>query len=486
MDNVVKIASKQSVFDTSGSKSLVDFELPQGSGVYDLSKSYFNVRVLATATHATNVNAQYNLVGQLLLDTGSNDHVYPTAALVKNASWFSGTSGKVEDLRKVDSLVTNQSLYLKNQEEKMNDLGGLASYNRSSYFGAQPLSELHRLGSTASRMVAKDTRIPVKDVFGGIGNSDGYDTGRLGNSKIHLEMNFNKLSVVERESTATWNAYETIRSMDVSTVTNECTTADIYADPNDILFYVGMPVTLTGKVGTTAGGDAGSAAFAANSSLIITNIIRTQTGEITLTFDGNITGTALPAGSSIYGLQVAYLDANAVAPISIEGVELVAHISSEMAGAPAITYSTMLSEEDNYPVQNSINRYYYIEPACKGVMVAFTANGAVSRDLLKSYRITIDGHEISPRDIDVGGSLHKDLIQKHFLNRGLVVHSINELLPDYDTNRTNATITTRSQIVAFPVPFVNRRQQVGIELNADDGSNLGGQHILYKEVLKSI
>ena len=334
--------------------------------------------------------------------------------------------------------------------------------------------------------MAKDIRIPVKDVFGGIGSSDGYDTSRLGNSKIHLEMNFNKLSVVERETTATWNAYENIKTMDVSAVTNECKTTALYNDPNDIPFYVGMPVALTGKSGTTAGGDAGAGAFAANNSLIITNIVRDDTGKLTLTFDGNITGAALAAGSSIFSLEVGYLDANAVAPISIEGVELVAHISSEMAGAPAITYSTMLSEEDNYPVQNSINRYYYIEPACKGVMVAFTANGAVSRDLLKSYRITIDGHEISPRDIDVGGSLHKDLIQKHFLNRGLVVHSINEVLPDYDTNRSNATITTRTQVVAFPVPFVNRRQQIGIELTADDGSNLGGAHIIYKEVLKSI
>ena len=486
MDNVVKIASKQSVFDTSGSKSLVDFELPQGSGVYDLSKSYINVRVLATATHATNTDAQYNLVGQLLLDTGSNDHVYPTAALVKNASWFSGTRGKVEDLRKVDSLVTNHDIYLKNQEERMNDLGGIGSYNRTSYFGAQPLSELHRLGTVASRMVPKDIRIPLSSVFGGIGNSDGYDTSRLGNSKVHLEMNFDKLSVVERETTATWNAYENIRTMQASTSTNSASTLATYADPQDIPFWVGMPVSLAGTSGVTANGAGAGVAFGAINTRVISSIVRNNDNTLLITFDGDIIGGALPAANTIWTLTVAYLDANAVAPISIEGVELVAHISSEMSGPQAITYSTMLSEEDNYPVQNSINRYYYIEPACKGVMVAFTANGAVSRDLIKSYRITIDGHEISPRDIAVGGSLHKDLIQKHFLNRGQVVHSINELLPDYDTNRGNAVVTTRVHVVAFPVPFVNRRQQVGIELTATDGQNLGGQHIIYKEVLKSI
>jgi len=41
-------------------------------------------------------------------------------------------------------------------------------------------------------------------------------------------------------------------------------------------------------------------------------------------------------------------------------------------------------------------------------------------------------------------------------------------------------------MVAFPTPFKNSRQQIGVYLEAEAGQTLRGNHIIYKEVLKVV
>ena len=61
LNQIIKIPSEQSAFDTSGSKNNVDFTLPAGE-VYDLSKSY-----IAISVDELNLSLEVCLISALLL-----------------------------------------------------------------------------------------------------------------------------------------------------------------------------------------------------------------------------------------------------------------------------------------------------------------------------------------------------------------------------------------------------------------------------------
>ena len=119
MENFVKLQSTQGIFDTSGHKNLVDFQLSANSGSYDLSQSFININVSidTTSTDAVDDDANapdpvYN-VGLVIneSDRGVNashrNLITPdNAVLVKNARMLCA-KGKVEDIRKVDCLRSN-------------------------------------------------------------------------------------------------------------------------------------------------------------------------------------------------------------------------------------------------------------------------------------------------------------------------------------------------------------------------------------------
>ena len=507
MDNLIKISSKQGSFDTTGTKSLVDFEISGNSGVYDLSRSYINVNVKPNADSQQNTGAIFNLSLKLDLDVDSKDYVYPTAALIKNASMFSQMKGKVEDLRKVDSLRTNLSVYEKNQGELANQLGGLSALDIDHTFATQPSAQLQRIGSEPSRNVGHDIRIPLSSVFN-VAQTDGWDTARLGNTKIHLEMNFDKLSTELTESEQEWDAARAADGvaynlMAIESLSNNVlVTQATYQDDEDIPWYVNMPVTIDGTTGTTAGGQGASSAFPQQDDLIVSSIARNPNNTLNITFTGEGAGVAtqgilaggLPAGDSLYNCIVNYeqkiYPANplgVVGNVVINSVELVAHVNDSGSAPPAISYTTFLSEEESYPSQNTINKYYAIEPACKSVLLAFTNYGAVSRDPLEKYRLTLDGHEITTRAVVRGGSIHNDLVAKTFLNRGQRFHSINEKIFNTDACLKNTSNGGDDCfMIMIPIPFKNQIQRLGIELEASNGQVLGGQHILYKEVARQI
>ena len=490
MDNVIKISSKQGAFDTSGGKSLVDFELAGGSGVYNFSESFINVSVNMTAQHSTNSNAVYNLFTQLQLDDASDDYVYPTSALVKNASLFSQTKGKIEDLRKVSSLRTNLSVYEQSSFEKSNSLGSITSVNVSKYFNIQPQNDLITLGTELSKNRDHDIRIPLKSIYN-IGNNEAIDTGRLGNIKMHLEMHFDKMLVNQTEVTSEWNARRKfglatnpfINATDNTNavdVANKVVMTASWEDLESCPFWVGMPVILNGGYGANAGA---LTPIVNMSALTIKSIARGNDNKLTVIFDGNV--IALPAGNALFNITVDYHDLLLSSSLVINSVELVAQVNSSDEAPSVIPYTTWISEEDSYPVQKTLNRYYSIEPASKTIMLVFSANGAVSRDVLDNYRLTLDGHDITPRAVSRVGSIHKDLVGKSMLNRGIRPHSIQEKIYKWDAGKTRGGNGGDSCfVISIPCPFVNKTQKLGVELEAV--ATLNGSHILYKEVLKQI
>ena len=101
MDSFIKISANQASFDlgAGAAKRNVDIDIPAG-GVYDLSKSYVNVKLETIGTNADIAGAVANVQNTLGNGTGGEVALhYPnTAALVKNAQMISNSRGGIESI----------------------------------------------------------------------------------------------------------------------------------------------------------------------------------------------------------------------------------------------------------------------------------------------------------------------------------------------------------------------------------------------------
>ena len=136
MDHIIKLQSQQSLFNATN--NLVDLVIPANSGVYDLSRCYIAVALrtdgieLDTATDgpdgqipAAGGLAAADAVADIRLNFNHNaagNSIYancavPIEALVRDCSMFSSTRGKIEDIRRSDTLHATRKAYLQDMSD---------------------------------------------------------------------------------------------------------------------------------------------------------------------------------------------------------------------------------------------------------------------------------------------------------------------------------------------------------------------------------
>ena len=105
---------------------------------------------------------------------------------------------------------------------------------------------------------------------------------------------------------------------------------------------------------------------------------------------------------------------------------------------------------------------------------------------------TIDNKEITPTAVSMDSPKHLDLISQLFMNNGEPIHSLKEKQFVRDTGSNKAVLAGNgrtiskslgipSRLIGCPFPFVNRPQNLQIELEPTDGTALSGRHIIYFE-----
>jgi len=169
----------------------------------------------------------------------------------------------------------------------------------------------------------------------------------------------------------------------------------------------------------------------------------------------------------------------------INTVELVCAVNNQGSAPKSIPYTTYLAEEDTYPAGNNFNGTYHIPMAVKNCYIMFFSDGALSTEPnLSKYRFTLDNKEICNRAIKVGSPLHKDLIGQVFQNAGEELKCINER--QYRTSSVKGANEggDTCRMIALPVPFVNREQKLGIELEGTGA--LTGHHVVYYEQVRNL
>jgi len=478
MEKVIKIQSENSVVQTwnngttAPTQKLFDFKIPKGE-VYDLSASYVAVNiepVVATNPAVAGKVPVVRCVSGVVTNLNvAGSHAGKQNLLVKNAQLYSQGKGMLESIRRQDCLALSKH-YLENDEmETTRDLdllGDLQSdlgvdRTESYYLDEIKVSSAGNDADTeTSRIVARDHKIHLKDVFG-ICNSNAYDTNVYGETQIHWEMNLDKFGFIFAqgdENGDASNALDTQNGVVNGTAITTATSTRTYENPHfDGAFCVGQAVTIA-----ATGSNGGRAISTATAIKKIE--YSTTTRKLTYTFETTIfTATSAPenfTAITMLGTATQALSAR------INGAELVLVALKDPKNVPAshdyITYST---EEINGNSLATINKQIKVEGNAQSIYITSSDSGEIAPDRdINKYRMAINNKDITGnREIDFGKSLHKDRIIRAYRNKGVKLDDLRLRM-----NKLSATQATRASepnaVIVEAMPLLLEEKTINLEL----------------------
>ena len=544
MDAFVKFQSQESSFETPNSvvkiagattskvSNIASFSLPQNSGAYDLSQSYVSVHLKATpdypagATPATDVNPVADVAidfKEVLTATSAqrtgtpgvflNSVVSSPAVIVKNAK-MSSAKGQVESIRNVAALRSNLAFYEKTEAQYNKRIGGLnnASYPYTS--SRQPVNPLNNVGVFKSENRVHEIQVPLSEIYN-VGKQESWSTDYYGQTDMVMELNLDQL--VAKDAQATRNVLNSVipapsgagfKYGDMIDATNG-TAADVpiggsevplisknkYQNPDEIPYFVGQRVTVTGaiKAGSPGGGTAAVAVIAQIKEVRYLDdaagfyagaTAGNCEGQVAIFLETGVGVMKTGANSVFEAIQILHQQPTDIA-LSVNKVELVAK-KTNVNNKSALQYTTYLSQEDSAISSASIQRSYNLPPNTMNCVVLFP-NPVFSSEPLSSYRIQIDGENLSTRDIVYKTGLHYDLLTRYFSNRGMVLENIREKIETNTKNRTDTLVGGDAEnitMIAFPVPLKPQNSILTLELEGT--AALSGKISIYSEIVKQL
>ena len=497
---VIKIDSNQGSFDTTQGKSVCDIDLPANIGNVDLSRSYILITTQPTLTETDLVAGSVsNPFVSYALEAGEKLHISDTASLVRNAN-FSSRKGRIEDVRHLDILKNTLSVYKQDLAQVQSGQNKLATLELSKNSPAHQNNEISKVEDIISRQTDHDIHIPLSNIWNSC-KSEGFDTagGAHGNSRFHLEFNFDKLSgarnagvtatsFIEGSTTHVRGFVAVTNSTAAAVDVTDLTSTGLYKNKVNVPFYVGQCVNISSQNDAAGGG------AEVSKKNRITKVEHLATGAVKLSFAAPVSTAQLAAGKLLTNILIVDLLLTGITAnsVSIKKIQLVAVISDESPPAK-LNYTTFDSEEDTYPATISATRMYNVPPAVKNVYVMFFGDSGSTKmrsenSKLLNYRVSLDNKDLTPRPIVIGSAMHKDLINNVFTNNQDSVKSLREsqlldggILSPNDAGLLASLKGQPCRMIAIPIPFKPTQTHLQLELNAQAGEVLTGHHILYYE-----
>ena len=520
-EQIIKIQSEQGFSEEAKPgafiRKLVDFIIP-GNGTYDLSRSYINVNmqlenlVANAGEEATGRDlgtAQFNT--DILLTGGTDDLQAPNSQLVRNASMFSASRGMVESIRRVDTLRSLLYTLENSKTSQQNELDHLGpiEMNRgngnatSSVIAVVPMnSDVNGLidSDFTSQYISRDVQIPLSDLFGvgsAMWNGDVY-----GDTRIHCELNMNRLEVVnlaggeESEAGPAYYDGDLFGAMEPQTQGGIGSTTDFlettlkYGEFGQFCpFYVGQAIIINAD--TTLGGPPpGGIVAIPPSHQVITAIEYSKgsnanppTGDSTvrITTAGSWY-TSTNAGNVLSNILVQSLEADQTkVTIRVNRAEIVL-TQVQTPGPDKIDYRTYSTEIVQGNSQTTFNKQFIVEPNAQNLIMAHTALGDGNpTQEWKNYQISINNvNQTGNREVHYGASLHQDRLLRFFNNRSQAVHSLR--LSGNNVAEPSSTLTDVYPILET-CPLTQSSKMVDMEIESTGGLQ---ELILYKELVRTI
>lgn len=186
----VKYPSRQAGPFTSN-QNLMDFELPDSSACYDLSKSFINIMCNVDVVDAA--GAQVAGVQNVVPKFGNSLYAFNNVALIRNATMSARRAGKLEDLREIGLYRNTLMAYRKGKSGKeSSEYGSLFNFFDVNSFKSSPARRLNYVGAVDSEAVEFPIQLPLSDIFE-VGRLPEYHVSKWGQTRIHLEAYLSKL-----------------------------------------------------------------------------------------------------------------------------------------------------------------------------------------------------------------------------------------------------------------------------------------------------
>ena len=527
-DKIIRINSVQGFADAftntapSTILNLVDFVIPRGLTV-DLSKSYvaFNTQINSAETLAASGVGVYN--NNLLLDVDNAEKFnVPNSSLIRTAR-MTCDRGQVESIRRLDTLSTALWGVSGDAEDKKSDMNVFGDFengrgigNKTSYFLDTVVNNTNPDGTIinglVSRQAARDVKIPIKDIFNGVGDADDWSTDVFGETRIHLETNWTKVysyplggsegTSQSFDATTNWGAMEDKLNLANGAVIKSVDTVVVYtAVPGKggqfeytLPYHVGQKVAISGTVAPVAGG-AGAPMVPGTLPNNLQRIIKqieflegAGTGKCRITFDDDIWQQQQAAAQSVTAIK---LDAvvDQVNTVVVNSAQLVLYTVDADEPSENYTYKTWTTEEDNGNGLQNFNRQYMVEPECCNLIVAHANNGAILPNrAYVDYRIAIDNvDQTGNRSVAPDSPLQFDRLQRCLVENADIEWN-NAQMKFYKNTETQANaMASPISIIAETMPITPGLKKVGLEMNAA-GAGVNGiqQLVLFKQITKTI
>lgn len=524
-DKVIRITSQQGFADTwknvpatpanntvPTTLNLCDFTIPSGY-VIDMSSSYvaFNTDVYAD-------NAVVNAGLVLDTDDGANFNV-PNSALIRNCAISCSNAGQLESIRRNDTLSCGIWGLSHTAEEAKSDMNTLSVYNNgagqevSTSFSLDRVSNNVNPAGTAvltglnglpltSENISRDVKIPLKDLFG-VGVVEDWDTSKWGETRIHLETNFNKLGAVEYGGNE-----DTLDGFTTGTKQGSIV-------PPVAAVPAGTAVPLLIELEHKSGEWEYTCPFFVGQKVLINatasagaNVINEERTITSIQFQLDNTASPITGNSAVYiGLDTAYYTAPAANPSTLTDVLMKAKIQDEIKitvnraelvlytkeggnTSSAYEYTTYSTEEDNGNNIAVFNRGYMLEPEAENVFIALLNDTAIlPTRSINSYRFAINNDEqTGNRDIPMvnnakqGSPLQYERLTR-CLDRSAQIPFRNPQLKYYLQGQTQAlSYQSPISMICEPVEVMKSSKMLNLHI---DSVGLA-QIVIYKQLPKRI
>lgn len=505
MDKVIKIKSRQGG-PFSATNNLVDFDIAP-DGTYDLTDSYINLlcRITGVGENAS-VGAKTGGMYPLRVALGKDPRAAYNVAMVKNCSISSELQGQLEDIRRVDVLRSNLNEYTLSNEQKNSD--GYKSIRQLQTRNNQYVNlfqEIHKSGEVNSRMVNARIPIPFSQLFE-LGRLTQYPAQAMGKTRVHLELNIDKLQVLEGANAAgiddsikkNWDGLSnnTAAAVDIAQLVG---TNPVRED--DFPYFVGQTVKVSGTVAAATAAENGNNKGGYE---IITSIEWSATSVPTVNFSGNLSyqipaANLLPTPATFSAIVIEPLDAVLTnAKIEIFQAEIVLRRLSNAVKPPSqLNYMTWSTEEYTTDEQLNFQRMFQLEPEAVNVLLMFPdpSNGG---DILsnhshaQSFRMRLNNDDLTDRDIKlyqgsgfsaVHDPLHYDRLNMTLQNAGYPLGCLQEQNLDA-TEQPNDNANYPILIVGNPVPQTQNEKL--LQFNMISATTGLSRLNLYKQCMRSI
>ena len=461
-------AEESNDFDGSVLRSVCHFPI-EADGIYDLNSSCL---ILPTTINTTETTPA--LVGVHNCFLGNRAQV-----LVKNCRFSTTRAGILEEMTHNNFRNVNLEKFTRstpqNRSEALFD-GVQVEDVFSNHYSC--FRDLHRVGETASVENRPELRIPLRELFPGIGSMPQYPSFKLGKATVRVEFQAGSEMLEETRrytdhtDAAKTLACDNIAAADVGERKVVVITPTTFKADKEIPLWVGQKLnvqrTINAQVGVV--------------DVLIAGIARNaETNKVTLTFSQSIATTALEI-SAITIIEVV-VDSLAY---KIEQPKLLLYqvkpTPSQMESArkklsnASIPYRTWSLEQDNLAATAEFNRQYYLEPNCSNA-VMFFQGGQDDMDSLSnnlgSFRCALNQIDITNTDVDCNPSspLYLDRAMWTITNCGLPLRSLKN----------------PPKCVLNPVPRVEQSQQYSVQLKKSAAGDITASNIhLYKQLNRVI